>query len=191
MTQASIGQDDANRLAAITRFEILDTPPEAAFDRITALAARLLRAPIATMSVVDLDRVWFKSRHGTELAEVASEPGLCASAVLQSGVWVVEDAALDARTRSHPLVAGPFGLRFYAGAPLRVGDGLNLGVLSIMDVEPRRLSRAQGRLLTDLASIVVRELDIRLEARQAMRESPQLRARYGGSAFEGGRRQAE
>lgn len=115
----TLAQNDSARLAAVHRYAILDTPPEGAFDRVTRLAARLFDVPIAIVSVVDHDRIWFKSRHGLDLSEVERAPGLCASAVLQDGPWVIENAPLDPRTLANPLVVGSFGLKFYAGVPLR------------------------------------------------------------------------
>ncbi|WP_354217626.1 protein kinase [Arthrobacter sp. UYCo732] len=109
--------NEAARMDAVHRYGILDTPPDGAFDRITALAARLFSVPIAIVSVVDHDRIWFKSHHGTPVEQIDRDPGLCASAILQGNPWVVKDASADPRTLSNPLVADGFGLRFYAGAP--------------------------------------------------------------------------
>jgi GAF domain-containing protein len=128
------------RLAAVRRYAVLDTPPDGAFDRITALAARHFSVPISIVSIVDRDRIWFKSHHGVDAQEIGRDPGLCASAILQDGPWVVENAAVDPRTLANPLVAGELGLRFYAGAPLTTHDGFNLGTLCVIDQEPRRLS---------------------------------------------------
>jgi hypothetical protein len=97
--------EEAARLAAVRRYEVLDTPEDGAFDRITALAARHFGVPIAIVSIVDHDRIWFKSHHGVEVREVGRDPGLCASAIMHDGPWVVEDAAvIRARwpTRSWP-----------------------------------------------------------------------------------------
>ena len=101
------------RLAAVHRYDILDTPPDGAFDRITAVAGRLLKMPVAIVSVVDTDRIWFKSRHGLEGEQIGRDPGLCASCILQEGPWLVNDARRDPRTLANPLVAGEFGAQFY------------------------------------------------------------------------------
>lgn len=104
------------RLAAVRRYEILDTPPDGAFDRVAALAARMLRVPIATITLVDEDRIWFKACHGLDGArEIPREPGLCASAVLSDDAHVVTDARTDPRTLDNSLVRGSLGLQFYAG----------------------------------------------------------------------------
>jgi GAF domain-containing protein len=159
--------NENERLRAVRRYDILDTPPDGAFDRITALAARLFRVPIAIISIVDEDRIWFKSRYGVDVAEIPRDPGLCASAILGDRPWVVEDAAVDPRTLANPLVAGEFGLRFYAAVPLRTSDGFNLGVLCVLDRQPRTTGDAELGILFDLAGIVMDELELRLATRRA------------------------
>ena len=94
-----------DRLKAVRRYDILDTPPDGTFDRITALAARLVKVPIAIVSIVDHDRIWFKSRHGLELEQVNRDLGLCASCILQEGPWLVSDARRDVRALANPMVA--------------------------------------------------------------------------------------
>ncbi|MGH8969732.1 MAG: PP2C family protein-serine/threonine phosphatase [Actinomycetes bacterium] len=164
---------EAERMSAVRRYDVLDTPPDGAFDRIAALAARLFDVPIALVTIVDTDRIWFKSRHGLETPEIGRDPGLCASVILQDQPWVVSDARIDRRTLANPLVASDFGLRFYAGAPLRTADGFNLGTLCVIDKEPREVTEDQTRVLTDLASLVVDELELRLSARRAVAEAEQ------------------
>ena len=157
--------DEAARLAAVRRYDILDTPPDGAFERITRLAAHLLATPIAIVSIVDQDRIWFKSRRGVDVSEIERAPGLCASAVLQEELWIVTDARKDARTLANPLVASSFGLQFYAGAPLRTRDGHNLGTLCVIDRAPRGITEDEKWLLADLAAVVIDELELRLAAR--------------------------
>ena len=159
--------DEAGRLEAVHRYQILDTPQDGAFDRITALAARLFSVPIAIVSVVDHDRVWFKSHHGVDIGHVDREPGLCASAILQDDPWIIQDARADSRALSNPLVAGEFGLQFYAGIPLRTRDGYNLGTLCIIDRQPRTLSHEDLATLEDLAAIVMNDLEQRLQSRRS------------------------
>ena len=159
---------EQQRLDAVRRYDILDTPPDGAFDRITALAARLLHVPVAIVSVVDHDRIWFKSRHGLNVAEVGREAGLCASCILQEGPWIVSDARQDPRALANPLVAGAFGAQFYLGIPLRTHDGFNLGTLCVIDFKPRMASEEDVATLTDLAALVMSELELRLSARRAV-----------------------
>jgi GAF domain-containing protein len=127
LKQKSCADVEAGRLAALRRYDILDTPPDGSFDRITALAADLFSVPIAIISLVDHDRIWFKSHHGLDVAQIDRAPGLCASAILQDGPWILTDARADIRSLTNPLVAGEFGLRFYTGIPLQTQDGFNLG----------------------------------------------------------------
>lgn len=169
MTASSsiIPSNEEARLAAVRRYDVLDSPPDGAFDRVTRLASALLDVPISIVSIVDTDRIWFKSAHGLEVDEIGRDPGLCASAILHDGAWVVENAGTDPRTLANPLVAGEFGLRFYAGAPLTTSDGFNLGTLCVIDKEPRELTPEHENVLTDLAAIVMDELELRLAARTA------------------------
>ena len=157
------GAED-QRASAVGRYEILDSPPDGTFDRITQLAARIFDVPISTVTIVDTDRIWFKAKHGVDVVEIGRDPGLCASAVLQYDPWVVKDAASDPRTLQNPLVRGEMGLRFYAGVPLTTADGYNLGTLNIIDTEPRELTDDQLLTLKQLADIVVDELELRLAA---------------------------
>jgi eukaryotic-like serine/threonine-protein kinase len=163
---SALPADEAGRLEAVHRYQILDTPQDGAFDRITALAARLFSVPIAIVSVVDHDRIWFKSHHGVDVGHVDREPGLCASAILQDEPWIIQDARTDSRALSNPLVAGELGLQFYAGIPLRTRDGYNLGTLCIIDRQPRTLSHQELRTLEDLAAIVMNDLEQRLQSRR-------------------------
>ncbi len=158
--------DEAARLAEVRRYQILDTPQDGAFDRITALASRIFSVPIAIVSVVDQDRIWFKSHHGLDVDQVDREPGLCASAILQDEPWIIEDARLDPRAMSNPLVAGELGLQFYAGIPLHTRDGYNLGTLCIIDRHPRTLSHEELATLEDLSAIVMHDLEQRMLSQQ-------------------------
>ncbi len=162
--RAALGE--AARLDAVRRYNILDTPQDGAFDRITVLAARLLNAPISVISIVDADRVWFKSHHGLELTQVDRLPGLCASVILSDQPWVIEDAATDPRALLHPLVAGELGVRFYAGVPLITPDGHSIGTVCVIDQKPRLVVESELAILGDLAALVMDELELRLAARR-------------------------
>jgi GAF domain-containing protein len=170
-----IPPNEQERLAAVRRYDVLDTPADGAFDRITRLASLVLEMPIAIVSLVDHDRIWFKSTHGLDgVEQIDREPGLCASAILSDEAWIIEDARIDPRALANPLVAGEFGLRFYAGSALRTHDGYNLGTLCVIDKEPRELTEEQVRVLDDLAALVIDELELRLAARQQARRATEL-----------------
>jgi len=175
LTVDLIPSNESERLAAVHRYDVLDTPPDGAFDRITALAARLFQVPISIVSIVDSDRIWFKSHHGLEADQTDREPGLCASAILQDDPWLVNDARVDPRTLVNPLVAGELGFGFYAGVPLTTHDGYNLGMLCIIDHDPRGMTREQVATLGDLAALVMNELELRLSARRTVRLEAELR----------------
>jgi GAF domain-containing protein len=161
-------RNEAERMAAVRRYDILDSPPDGAFDRITALAARRFGVPIAIISIVDEDRIWFKSHHGLPVKQIDREPGLCASAILGDTPYLIEDALGDPRSLANPLVAGDFGLRFYAAVPLVTSDGHSLGTLCVIDKEPRTIDSEQVDDLKDLASVVMDQLELRLSARTAV-----------------------
>jgi GAF domain-containing protein len=164
------GPAAAARLAAVRRYEILDAPADGSFDKIAWLAATIFRTPIATVTIVDRDRVWFAATEGLDgVSQIGAEPGLCASAILQPGPYVVNDAVINPRTMDHPLVRGDFGLRFYAAAPIVTPDGYRLGTVNVIDTEPREMSDADMRVLETLAGLVADHLETRLAAITASR----------------------
>jgi PAS domain S-box-containing protein len=155
-------QPEPERLQALYTYDVLDSPPEPSFDRLTALAARLFDVPIALVSLVERDRQWFKSAHGLCATETSTSVSFCKHTLSGDQVLVVPDAALDIRFADNDLVTGPPYIRFYAGAPLITPDGYNLGSLCIIDRKPRaELSRADRRTLQDLADVAVDELELR------------------------------
>ena len=164
--KALLPENELERLAALRRYRILDTPPDGAFDHITEVAASLFRVPVAIVSLVDHDRIWFKSHHGLEAQQVERDAGLCASAILSPNVYHLCDAIHDSRALANPLVAGSLGLRFYAAAPLRTHDGFNLGTLCVIDRQPRELAPAEAEMLTKLAALVMDQMELRLAARK-------------------------
>ncbi len=164
--------DEENRLQTLARYDVLDTPPDAALDRLTALAARLFHVPIALVSLVDRDRQWFKSRHGLAICETHRDHSFCAHAILPETdrLLVVPDATRDPRFADNPLVTGAPGIRFYAGAPLRMSNGTALGSFCIIDTVPRAdFSDADRATLQDLAASAVDTLELHA-SRQFARE---------------------
>lgn len=177
-------QDEEQRMAAVRRYDVLDTPPDGAFERVTSLAARHFGVPVSIVSIVDTDRIWFKSHHGLDVEETGREPGLCASAILGDEPWIVENAELDPRAMTNPLVVGEMGLRFYAGAPLTTRDGHNLGTLCVIDREPREFSEQDAQMLAELADVVMDELELRIAARRTVDEEAALREQAEQTARE-------
>ncbi len=165
---------EKDRLNALKRYEILDTPTDGSFERMTALAAKIFNVPIAIISLVDEDRIWFKAKAGLDVPQIDRVPGLCASAILSDEIYIIEDARHDPRTLTNPLVAGDFGLRFYAAAPLKTHDGHNLGTFCIIDKKQRYLTDQQKQTLHDMADIAMDEIEIRLAARQSARQTTDL-----------------
>ena len=163
-TDGGVGLPEEQRLAALKRFGVLDTPPEAAFDELTALAAHLCGAPMALVSLVDERRQWFKARLGMDLCETTREVSFCAHALSGPEPLVVEDATMDVRFSGNPLVTGEPHLRFYAGVPLVVAGGHVLGTLCVLDVVPRGISELQLQHLQMLARQVVSQLELRRQA---------------------------
>jgi hypothetical protein len=158
---APLPPDEEQRLLALRRLQILDTPPEARFDRFTDAACESLEVPIALITLVDADRQWFKSRHGLEVQQTSRDESVCAHAILGSDVLQVPDLLEDARFADNPAVAGAGRARFYAGAPLVLDDGSKVGTLCVVDHRPRLLNTQQLDELRRLARGVVDELQRR------------------------------
>jgi PAS domain S-box-containing protein len=161
---------EADRLAALARYQILDTAQERAFDRIVRLAALLLDVPIALISLVDADRQWFKARYGLDAPETPRAIAFCDHAIRGNDILVVPDARLDPRFCENPLVTGEMQIRFYAGAPLATPDGFALGTICAIDRTPRVLNARDAEILTALAEQVVHELEVRSALGELYRE---------------------
>lgn len=135
--------DEAERLAALRRYAILDTPPEPDFDDLVRVAAQVCQTPVSLISLVDQGRQWFKAEIGLGKHETPLVESICATAILQPRLFVVPDAAQDPRFEGNPLVQGEPHLRFYAGALLESPEGLPLGTLCVLDTKPRDLTEEQ------------------------------------------------
>lgn len=168
MAGAPLPPNERERLEALRRYAILDTADEASFDRITQIAARLFDVPMALVSLVDSERQWFKSCIGVDMRETSRDIAFCAYALFTPEPMVVPNAPEDPRFAKNPLVTGPPGIRFYAGAPLLTSDGFALGTLCVIDVKPRQPTKAQLDSLRDLAAVVVEMLEHRIDARSRL-----------------------
>lgn len=155
--------NEADRLDALHAHDILDTAPEVGFDDIVRLAARLCDTPVALISLLDAERQWFKARVGFEPSETPIAQSICKHAVGQRDLLIIPDLTLDPRTQSNPLVLEDPHLRFYAGAPLVIAEGLTLGTICVIDHAPRPegLTEVQADDLRSLARQVVSLLEMR------------------------------
>ncbi len=162
MFAAPIPEDEMQRQHVLEGYGIVETLPEQAYDDITHLASEICRTPIASITFLDRDRQWFKSRVGIDVTETPREISFCGHAILEPGsLMVVEDAQKDARFADNPLVTGDPHIRFYAGAPLVTPDGHALGTLCVIDREARDLNESQARSLRALARQIMAQLELR------------------------------
>ena len=167
MQTAALPENEPQRLATLCEYEILDTLPEVAYDDITQIAAHICDTPIALVSLVDEHRQWFKSRFGIDAKETPRDVAFCAHAILKPHeLFVVDDAADDARFSDNPLVTSDPKIRFYAGAPLVSSSGHALGTLCVIDQQPHGLDERQADALKALARQVEAQLELRLSIRR-------------------------
>jgi PAS domain S-box-containing protein len=175
---AGPGWNESDRLAALDRYEILDTPREPEFDDVARLAADIFDAPIAVVNLIAEGRQWFKAEVGIGADELPLDVSICAHAILQPGIFVVPDTTADLRFSNNPLVTGEPGLRFYAGALLETPDGLPLGTVCVLDtkVRPQGINGRQRLTLEVLARQVMTQLELRRAVAQRERRANELRS---------------
>jgi signal transduction histidine kinase len=180
---APLPPDETARLAALRRLALLDTPPDARFDRITRRTAEAFDVPIVLVTLVDVDRQWFKSCVGLDVDSTGRDESFCGHAIHDDSIFEVTDAAADLRFLDNPLVTGSPHIRFYAGRPLRARGGERLGTLCLIDREPRTLTTEQRRLLDDLGAWAEAELQaVELqEAARLLAELEQVREQVVGT----------
>jgi len=169
---APLPANEAQRLEALQSYQILDTEPEQAYDDLSTLASAICRTPIALVSLIDEHRQWFKSRVGLDDQETPRDMAFCAHAILHPDeTMVVSDARQDPRFKDNPLVTGPLGIRFYAGAPLVNAQGEALGTICVIDREPHLFQPHEQQALQALSRQVVAQLELRKAVRVLAQES--------------------
>ncbi len=154
-------QDEPGRVAALHRYEVLDTPREAPFERITGLVRAVLNVPISTLSLIDTDRQWYKSCVGMDSTDLPREQSFCTHTIQAREPLFIPDTLKDARFAQYPSVMGKPFIRSYLGVPLASPDGYNLGSLCALDVQPRDFSLGQVEVLKSFAALAVDELELR------------------------------
>lgn len=166
MAAAPLPADETARLAALRSLDVLDSAPEPEFEAIVSVAALVCGAPISLITLVDERRQWFKANHGlTGLTQTAREFAFCAHTILRDTTLEVENAEMDSRFCTNPLVLGEPGIRFYHGVPLRLHDGARVGSLCVIDRRPRVLDEVQRDVLKHLATIATVALEARRDCR--------------------------
>ncbi len=154
-------RDEEGRVRALERLEVLDTQPEAPFETIVGLIRQVLQVPISTVTLIDRDRQWFKARCGIESCETGRSVSFCTFTIEQPDALILRDATKDPRFAGNPYVVGPPYIRAYAGMPLRISEGYNVGSVCAIDTRPRSFSAAEITILRQFARTVVSELELR------------------------------
>jgi GAF domain-containing protein len=157
-----IPENEEARLENLHNYNILDTRSEGPFNNVASIAAHMFKTPMAFVSFVDESRVWFKANVGLEgVTNTPRGVSLCSLAVLSDQPTVFQNTLEESCLMANPLVAGEFGMRFYAAAPIKTPEGFNIGAVCVVDKEPRNFSVADQRVLEHLAAIVMDELKLR------------------------------
>ncbi|MBD8556107.1 EAL domain-containing protein [Rhizobium sp. CFBP 8762] len=157
-----VPENEAERLRALADLALMDTPPEIEFERLAELASRLFKVPIVLISLIERDRQFFKSHVGFEPCGTSRDISFCAHAIMQDDVMIVPDAMADPRFQSNPLVLGPPYIRFYAGQPLTMPGGANIGTVCLIDSEPRFFFSEDDRQhLKEVAALVIDRMEMR------------------------------
>ena len=151
---------ESERLDALRALDLLDTPAEDRFDRITRLAAEFFQVPTAYVAFIDQDRQWFKSSHGLCLTETPRNISFCQYTIHRNEPLIIPDTHLHPIGRTHPLVVGEPYVRFYAGIPLSSRHGYKIGTFCLIDTEPRNFDENQVAHLTAFAALVEREVNL-------------------------------
>jgi len=160
MKDFPIPENELQRLAALKRYNILDTLPDHAFDDATKLVSYICGVPIAHISFIDENRQWFKSEIGVGVTEIPREISFCQYTILDSNMVEINDTHLNERFKDDPNVTGGFNVRFYAGVPITTPDGYNIGTLCAIDHVVKELDDNQRNALSIVAKHVMAQLEI-------------------------------
>jgi diguanylate cyclase (GGDEF)-like protein len=158
MIKPETPENESERLHALKTLQILDTTHEERFDRVTRMAKRIFVVSISLVSLIDQDRQWFKSKQGFEATEMPRDISFCGHAINQDGLFIVPNASKDERFFDNPLVTSAPNIRFYAGYPLKIRGGLNIGTLCLLDEAPREMDEEDQLLFKDLGAIIEQEI---------------------------------
>lgn len=167
---APIPIEETARMSAVRRYAPYARADDEVFQRVANLARRVADTPVAIISMIEHDHVRFLAHPGTELSGLDRDDGLCSSVIAHDEPWVVENCLLDPRASEHELVTGEFGMRFYAGVPIRSPEGYNVGVISVVDFTSRTLTDEQLASLIDLSVLVTDELELQVMSHQLRSE---------------------
>ncbi|MES2832110.1 MAG: sensor domain-containing diguanylate cyclase [Pseudomonadota bacterium] len=158
MKSPEIPPNEAERLHALRSLAILDSSHEERFDRVTRMARRLFGVPISLVTMVDEHRQWFKSSQGIDASETSREVSFCGHAINQEGLFIIPNTLIDERFHDNPLVTDAPNIRFYAGYPLKLRQGINIGTLCLIDSKPREMDAEDRQLLQDLGEMIEQEI---------------------------------
>lgn len=173
-----IPENDDDRLNALRRYRILDTPLEKAMDKVVQLMAEIFQVPVALISLVGAEQIFYKASVGMgNMRHGDRDQGLCALGVLQPECTVIENALEDHRVDNNPLVHGSFGLQFYAGAPLITSDGFLIGTVCIVDTKPRSFTAQDEKVLKGMAGVAMEQMELRLTNLEAMDAQLEINSR--------------
>jgi len=158
---ADLKSDEAGRMMALQRLDVLDTQEEQPFEKVVALIQQVLQVPMCAVSLIDADRQWFKARRGLGVCETARDISFCTHAIQSTDPFVIRDATLDPRFANNPLVTGEPHIRSYAGIPLQTPEGYVVGTLCAIDQVPREFPDHEIGILSNFAKVIVSELELR------------------------------
>lgn len=152
--------NEKERLDALHSYQIINTIPEEKFDSLTQIAAYICDSPIVLISLIDTNRLWFKSKIGMNISGIPRDISFCQYTIIQDEIFEIENALKDERFQNNPFVLGPPYIRFYAGTPLKTPEGFNVGTLCVFDTEPKILNSKQKMILKVLSNQVIANLEL-------------------------------